>query len=648
MKLKNSALILVILATLNLLIVPNLIAAPGIGGGHSYYRVKTAFPVSAQTFSIGQTTHFNQIDVSTGDDITNMFFFFDVSYAFTDNVDMYAELPIISRSNGDSQSGLADAIVGSRFVFPGADAQVFRMGLDLFVIAPTGADEFTSESTDFVARAIFDFRFSNFALTLNSGYKAVEEFSPFYRNQLLNGLAFAYISPTQFIEAGVEMTAETAIQDEMDFMESPVRISPFFRLNLRSGLGFLLGGDFRISEDTSGEPDWGVSGGVSWTWSSVQIEEPQERQRRIYRSPVEDVPERGSEVATLQPTTPVGASNDMDNDTIPNMQDQCPQQAEDFDGYMDDDGCPDADNDNDGLAGTVDCTPDHAEVFNNFKDEDGIPDGPGYVDTDVDGIPDQFDEAPYDPEDFDEWEDCDGVPDPDNDGDGILDIHDTEPFKPGKIDIADREDWNPYRIPANEPRTEDERYRQPVTPTPVNPAADPAYTYPPTEDDLPSMTPGATSTDAREISPSGTVTPGGTPAGSDMAIPVRPTPTEATPELDTSQVPSLTFPMITFEKESSDLSEEMLKEVEKIAKTLINNPRVVIGLSGYSLPDERLFTPQSNLGLDRAEAVKRQLILAHGISSKRMETTGVELVDAERSGSVRDRSVVIKPKGQLK
>ncbi len=71
--------------------------------------------------------------------------------------------------------------------------------------------------------------------------------------------------------------------------------------------------------------------------------------------------------------------------------DNCPEEAEDFDGYQDDDGCPDADNDRDGLCDPwveakgmfsnfahickgVDLCPEQAETLNEYKDDDGCPD----------------------------------------------------------------------------------------------------------------------------------------------------------------------------------------------------------------------------------------------------------------------------------
>jgi OOP family OmpA-OmpF porin len=85
---------------------------------------------------------------------------------------------------------------------------------------------------------------------------------------------------------------------------------------------------------------------------------------------------------------------DTDGDGIPDSRDQCINEPEDKDGYLDDDGCPD-------------------------------------IDNDADGIVDAKDKCPNDPEDLDGFQDDDGCPDPDNDGDHIADIDDYCPNTPG-------------------------------------------------------------------------------------------------------------------------------------------------------------------------------------------------------------------------
>ncbi|MBN2722862.1 MAG: hypothetical protein JXR95_02195 [Deltaproteobacteria bacterium] len=48
---------------------------------------------------------------------------------------------------------------------------------------------------------------------------------------------------------------------------------------------------------------------------------------------------------------------DSDGDGIADLNDKCPDDPEDFDGYMDKDGCPDLDNDGDGIADADDACP---------------------------------------------------------------------------------------------------------------------------------------------------------------------------------------------------------------------------------------------------------------------------------------------------
>jgi hypothetical protein len=112
---------------------------------------------------------------------------------------------------------------------------------------------------------------------------------------------------------------------------------------------------------------------------------------------------------------------DNDLDSIPDVADKCPMQAEDADGFEDIDGCPDLDNDKDGLADTADQCPLKPESKNGYKDQDGCPDE---SDVDEDGVADERDKCPKEPEDTDGFDDTDGCPDPDNDGDGVLDDQD--------------------------------------------------------------------------------------------------------------------------------------------------------------------------------------------------------------------------------
>ncbi|MGM0576526.1 MAG: tandem-95 repeat protein [Myxococcota bacterium] len=103
---------------------------------------------------------------------------------------------------------------------------------------------------------------------------------------------------------------------------------------------------------------------------------------------------------------------DSDGDGIPDTDDQCPAQAEDFDGFADLDGCPDDDNDRDGIPDQLDRCPREAEDFNGVEDDDGCPDGDQEApDHDGDGIPDALDRCVTEPETYNGYQDRDGCPD---------------------------------------------------------------------------------------------------------------------------------------------------------------------------------------------------------------------------------------------
>ena len=187
---------------------------------------------------------------------------------------------------------------------------------------------------------------------------------------------------------------------------------------------------------------------------------------------------------------------DRDHDGVYDVNDKCPDQPEDRDGFQDEDGCPDPDNDNDGIPDAVDKCPNDPEDIDQFQDEDGCPDpdndndgipdlndacpnapedGKGKrphdgcpstsEDSDGDGIPDGVDKCPDDPEDRDGFQDEDGCPDLDNDNDGIPDNFDQCPNEPEDADGFQDEDGCPD--PDNDkdgfPDAEDKCPNQPET-----------------------------------------------------------------------------------------------------------------------------------------------------------------------------------------
>jgi OOP family OmpA-OmpF porin len=142
------------------------------------------------------------------------------------------------------------------------------------------------------------------------------------------------------------------------------------------------------------------------------------------------------------PPPPV-VDNDPDKDGVLGDADKCPTDAEDKDGFQDEDGCPDNDNDQDGIADAADKCALEPEDKDGFQDEDGCPD----ADNDNDGIPDAADKCPTDAEDKDGFQDDDGCPDPDNDNDGVPDAQDKCAADPETKNGFQDDDGCPDELP---------------------------------------------------------------------------------------------------------------------------------------------------------------------------------------------------------
>jgi outer membrane protein OmpA-like peptidoglycan-associated protein len=119
---------------------------------------------------------------------------------------------------------------------------------------------------------------------------------------------------------------------------------------------------------------------------------------------------------------------DRDGDGHPDVADKCPDEPETYQGFDDDDGCPDdADADGDGRADSVDSCVLEPEDLDKYLDDDGCPE----PDNDLDLVLDAADKCPVDAEDPDGYQDDDGCPDLDNDKDEVLDVSDMCPNEAG-------------------------------------------------------------------------------------------------------------------------------------------------------------------------------------------------------------------------
>jgi outer membrane protein OmpA-like peptidoglycan-associated protein len=136
--------------------------------------------------------------------------------------------------------------------------------------------------------------------------------------------------------------------------------------------------------------------------------------------------------------------SDRDGDGIPDALDACPDEAEDIDGYQDEDGCPDggapgarvADSPPKDSDEETDC-PAIPSGANTMLGPDGCP----VLDSDLDGIPDSVDKCPFEKETINGFEDEDGCPD--EGGDSLteyiahvrIDIKATINFETGRSTI---------------------------------------------------------------------------------------------------------------------------------------------------------------------------------------------------------------------
>jgi len=290
-----------------------------------------------------------------------------------------------------NHGGLGDARFGLKMKMP-FESERYALGFELGTSVPTGKNTelwlpdqsteklFTSGSTNFFGRVCGSIDLSQvqilspLKLVANVGYLLNREKEkvrfPSYlfsipvsldNKDVISG-GFALVFPTSRVTLFTELYMEQFVQgsDLAARKENPIFLTPGAKVKLPFDLVATVAVDVRLSADDPKTafnpdrafPDWGFTLGFDFT--------------------------------------PALFGNDMDGDGIPDAEDLCPTESEDFDIFQDEDGCPDPDNDNDGIADIVDKCPDQPEDIDGFRDTDGCPD----LDNDNDGIPDSMDKCP--------------------------------------------------------------------------------------------------------------------------------------------------------------------------------------------------------------------------------------------------------------
>ena len=334
-----------------------------------------------------------------------------------------------------------------RFWYP-EDAGGFGLHLLLPVAFPTGdASQFGTEGAVTAQPTLgLDYRHgSGLTLAINVGwlFRPDRTYAALVRSDELRWSAGLEV-PTSAPPLSAWLTAQGALptEDNRDPLDPslssgqrdlPIEVLAGLRLRLGDDFALTLGAGAGVGGDV-GAPDLRATFGFAVTPTASVRDEDGDGLRDV----VDACPEQAEDGDGFQDDD---GCPDLDNDAdrIPDAADDCPQSPEDHDGFADADGCPDLDNDEDRVPDAQDRCPDLAEDLDGFEDADGCPD----LDNDGDGIPDAKDSCPHEPEDLDGFQDGDGCVDPDNDRDGILDGNDLCPDLPETFNNIDDTDGCP-------------------------------------------------------------------------------------------------------------------------------------------------------------------------------------------------------------
>lgn len=263
---------------------------------------------------------------------------------------------------------------------------------------------------------------------------------------------------------------------------------------------------------------------------------------------------------------------DSDRDGIEDKDDACPNSAEDLDNFDDFDGCPEEDNDQDGVEDIVDNCPLDPEDIDGFEDNDGCPED----DNDNDGIKDRVDQCPNAAEDINKYEDEDGCPEAteDSDQDGIPDVNDRCKDEPEDKDQFEDFDGCPDLDNDND-GFKDTEDKCPNAAEAVNGFLD--------DDGCPDMKPRPKKKPMKKKA-------------------------------------KIVLHGVTFESGKSTLEATSFEKLADVGQTMIENPEVVIEISGHT--DNRGSKKlNQKLSEDRAAAVVDYL-LSLGVGKNQLKSVG--------------------------
>jgi len=337
---------------------------------------------------------------------------------------------------GGSGAGLGDVRLSVKGRIMGDDAEGLHFGASAFVTAPLG--QATAEhryigdsGPTFGGQVIGDFAQRGFHVAANVGGMWRDPqllFSTNVGSQLTYGLAFGY-DVTPLIMVMGELTGSSTFTTQVD--ENPLEARIAGRMTV-GDFSFQLGGGAGLVSGV-GVPVFRVLASASWAPERGDSDGDHVLDRD------DACPSEAEDVDGYQDDDGC-PDRDNDGDGLPDSADRCPMEAEDHaGGATDNDGCPNPDRDHDGIANGYDSCPDQAEDMDGDRDDDGCPDN----DRDRDGINDDVDQCPDEAEDTDGYGDDDGCPEADFDNDGVNDDQDQCPDQAEDRDGFEDEDGCP-------------------------------------------------------------------------------------------------------------------------------------------------------------------------------------------------------------
>lgn len=475
-----------------------------VGRGKLLFSLGTSYYKRTETLTLGPRSRINGTGLTSAD--VDFHFFLSravLTFGVSDYIEFSAGLPIrnwIMQVDEEfetedfetfTRGGIGDTEVLLKLC-PPIPSQYFKLGVLGSVNFPTGNKDrhFTSDKVDFGMKGLFTFdlldieSFVPTKLHFNVGYRFNRnedhgygilyannpDSSGFYppaypatpegesKNfndlfQFGTGLEFIAKNTQLFLEFTWDqlLNAEYGEEDSLLYFgrrnKNVYMITPGISVMSETGVGVTVAADFNLnSEDDPAivnPPDWAVYFAITvGGFVLPQDQDDDGIEDKVDRCPTEPEDFDGFEDDDGCPDL------DNDGDGISDVDDGCPDLAEDFDGFEDDDGCPDLDNDGDGIPDVEDRCPNEPEDFDGFEDSDGCPDV--LQDSDNDGVPDDMDKCPLKAEDVDGFQDEDGCPDLDNDLDGILDADDQCPNEPETFNGYNDEDGCPDERPIEQ------------------------------------------------------------------------------------------------------------------------------------------------------------------------------------------------------